>query len=257
MSALPTKPRPTSSKKKKKDDEDQQTRTANRTARQTIRRRLKTGQTVSLSPQDDRMIRLAYEFMAGYVKRHELQAVFNLKKSQFLAAAEVGGYSTDIDLDDFANNIKSKKQGNGHDATNRYRKRDDDDKSVVSDGATDHSAAASLASDQEDEDMLPAVAEFKQLRRDVQQAHMRLHNHLIDCEKNKITLADLEAVLKRMNVTTMSRKQMEQIIWEIDEDMDGCVSWDEFQLTFCRNVDTTRYIVMSVFFYSLLYSRFL
>ena len=29
-------------------------------------------------------------------------------------------------------------------------------------------------------------------------------------------------------------------MWEIDEDMDGCVSWDEFQLTFCRNVDTTR-----------------
>ena len=183
MSALPSKPRPTSSRKKKKDDEDQQTRTANRTARQTVRRRLKTGQTISLSPQDDRMIRLAYEFMAGYVKRHELQANFDLKKSQFLAAAEIGGFSTDIDLDDFANS-KTRKQGQGgggQDGINRSRKKDDDDKSVVS-GASDRSAAASLSSDKDDEDMLPAVAEFRQLRRDVQQTHIRLHNHLADCE---------------------------------------------------------------------------
>ena len=183
MSSLPSKPRPTSSRKKKKDDEDQQTRSANRTARQTVRRRLKTGQTISLSPQDDRMIRLAYEFMAGYVKRHELQVNFDLKKSQFLAAAEVGGYSTDIDLDDYANS-KTRKQGqggSGQDGINRSRKKDDDDKSVVS-GASDRSAAASLSSDKDDEDMLPAVAEFRQLRRDVQQAHIRLHNHLADCE---------------------------------------------------------------------------
>ena len=51
-----------------------------------------------------------------------------------------------------------------------------------------------------------------------------------------------------MNVTTMSKKQMEQIMWEIDEDMDGCVSWDEFQLTFCRNVDTTRLVVVGMLF---------
>ena len=60
-----------------------------------------------------------------------------------------------------------------------------------------------------------------------------------------------------MNVTTMSKKQMEQIMWEIDEDMDGCVSWDEFQLTFCRNVDTTRWLVIVIsllFVYSRFYS---
>ena len=143
MSALPPKPRPTSSKKKRKDDQDEQTRVANRTARQTVHRRLKTGQTISLSPQDDRMIRSAYEFMAGYVRRHELQAAFDLKKGQFLAAAEAGGYPTDIDLDDFANNIKARKQG-GLQTTNRPRKKpDDDDKSVMS-GATDHSGAATL-----------------------------------------------------------------------------------------------------------------
>ena len=143
MSALPSKPRPssTSSKRKKKDEEEQQSRTANRTARQTVHRRLKTGQTIALSPQDDRMIRLAYEFMAGYVKRHELQTAFELKKSQFLVAAEEGGYSTDVDLDDFANNSKVRKPG--HDTSNRYRKKEDDDKSVVS-GASERSAAATI-----------------------------------------------------------------------------------------------------------------
>ena len=63
-------------------------------------------------------------------------------------------------------------------------------------------------SGKDDDDLPPAVSEFNQLRRDVQQLHIRLHTHLADCEKHKITLVDLEAVLKRMNVTTMSKKQM-------------------------------------------------
>ena len=145
MSALPPKPRAPSARRKKKDDEEQQTRTANRTARQTVHRRLKTGQSISLSPQDDRMIRLAYEFMAGYVKRHELQTAFDMKKAQFLVAAEEGGHPTDIDFEDYANTIKARKQG--QDMSNRSRKKrnamDDDDKSVVS-GASDRSPAASL-----------------------------------------------------------------------------------------------------------------
>ena len=64
------------------------------------------------------------------------------------------------------------------------------------------------ASDKDDDDLPPKVSEFNKLRRDVQHLHLRLHTHIADCEKTKITLADLEAVLKRMNVTTMSKKQM-------------------------------------------------
>ena len=29
---------------------------------------------------------------------------------------------------------------------------------------------------------------------------------------------------------------LQQMIWEVDENNDEMVSWDEFQLTFCRNV---------------------
>ena len=78
---------------------------------------------------------------------------------------------------------------------------------------------------------------YRQARRALKTTVERLNRHLCECEKHKITLKDLDAVLKKLGVT-MPRKQQEQMMWEVDEDLDARISWDEFQLTFCRNVDT-------------------
>jgi len=48
----------------------------------------------------------------------------------------------------------------------------------------------------------------------------------------------MEAIAKLGKRST--KKEIEDMIWEVDENLDGCVDWDEFQLMFERNVkDTT------------------
>ncbi len=42
-------------------------------AKKTIPRRLSTRQTVSLSPQDEKMLKRTFEYMAGYVRRATLE----------------------------------------------------------------------------------------------------------------------------------------------------------------------------------------
>lgn len=62
----------------------------------------------------------------------------------------------------------------------------------------------------------------------------------IDYKKdNKIDKEELEHTLRSLGYEPVKINQygiseIEQMIWEVDEDSDGCVSWDEFQLMFDR-----------------------
>jgi Ca2+-binding EF-hand superfamily protein len=51
----------------------------------------------------------------------------------------------------------------------------------------------------------------------------------------KVTPSDVFEVMKGMN-QKVSRKDVEEMIWECDEDLDGCLDWDEFKLMFTRNI---------------------
>ena len=35
------------------------------------------------------------------------------------------------------------------------------------------------------------------------------------------------------------KKEIEEMIWEVDEDLDGCLNWDEFKLMYGRNIQDT------------------
>ncbi|GMH80986.1 hypothetical protein TL16_g08782 [Triparma laevis f. inornata] len=50
----------------------------------------------------------------------------------------------------------------------------------------------------------------------------------------KISIRDLDAALKSLG-RVCTRKELEYMIWEVDENLDQCVDWEEFQLMFERN----------------------
>lgn len=56
---------------------------------------------------------------------------------------------------------------------------------------------------------------------------------------SKITVCDVLEMYKFLNVK-ISKSEAEEMVWEVDEDLDGSVSWAEFKLMFSRNItDTT------------------
>ena len=50
----------------------------------------------------------------------------------------------------------------------------------------------------------------------------------------KISLNDLQEALKALN-QKLSKQELEEMIWECDEDLDNCLNWNEFKLMYCRN----------------------
>jgi Ca2+-binding EF-hand superfamily protein len=74
--------------------------------------------------------------------------------------------------------------------------------------------------------------------KEVQQKHEeRLKIHLgVD---HKISFADIDSILKQLGLQ-MQKRQIDQMIWEINESMDEHINYDELQLTYFRNIaDTT------------------
>lgn len=55
-----------------------------------------------------------------------------------------------------------------------------------------------------------------------------------DAER-KIHARDLHQALEFLGKAT-DKKEVDDILWEVDEDIDGAVDWPEFQLMFRRNI---------------------
>lgn len=51
----------------------------------------------------------------------------------------------------------------------------------------------------------------------------------------KISCADVMEILKKLG-TKVNKKEVEEMIWEVDENLDGCLDWLEFRLMFNRNI---------------------
>jgi Ca2+-binding EF-hand superfamily protein len=66
----------------------------------------------------------------------------------------------------------------------------------------------------------------------------RLHQDYQDLENNpdkRISCNDVYQMLKRLKVK-IQKREVQEMIWEVDDDLDGCLDWSEFRLMFTRNV---------------------
>ncbi len=66
----------------------------------------------------------------------------------------------------------------------------------------------------------------------------KLHQDYQDLEGNpekRISCNDVYQMLKRLKVK-IHKREVQEMIWEVDDDLDGCLDWSEFRLMFTRNV---------------------
>lgn len=76
--------------------------------------------------------------------------------------------------------------------------------------------------------------ELERLQKDVEEIQANV-DRLNEINDKKIKLQDLNAALKRLGMK-MKKSELENMIWEVDENLDGCVDWEEFKLMYERNV---------------------
>jgi len=60
-------------------------------------------------------------------------------------------------------------------------------------------------------------------------------NDLSNMPDKKISVADVVQMIKQLG-GKMGRQDIEEMVWEVDEDLDQCLSWKEFKLMFTRNI---------------------
>lgn len=66
----------------------------------------------------------------------------------------------------------------------------------------------------------------------------RLNQDYADLEINtekKICANDVHEMLKKLKVK-IHKRDVQEMIWEVDDDLDGCLDWPEFRLMFTRNI---------------------
>mmetsp|Transcript_5634 Transcript_5634/g.5833 ORF Transcript_5634/g.5833 Transcript_5634/m.5833 type:complete len:254 (+) Transcript_5634:80-841(+) len=86
------------------------------------------------------------------------------------------------------------------------------------------------------------TAQFKEDEHDDETKMAELRKELNDLEiksYKKVTCADVYTMLKFLKQKT-NKKDVEEMLWEVDEDLDQCLDWSEFRKMFTRNaVDRT------------------
>ena len=76
--------------------------------------------------------------------------------------------------------------------------------------------------------------EREQLEREITEIKAELKTRMDDVKKT-VTIRDLDQALRALN-RVCTKKQLEYMIWEVDENLDECIDWDEMRIMFQRNI---------------------
>jgi len=91
---------------------------------------------------------------------------------------------------------------------------------------------------QMDSRVTPNYKELEEAESDAQNQIDKLHHDYNQLENNpdkKISCNDVLEMLKKLKVKT-NKREVQEMIWEVDDDLDGCLDWAEFRLMFTRNI---------------------
>ncbi|KAJ8602185.1 hypothetical protein CTAYLR_003521 [Chrysophaeum taylorii] len=78
------------------------------------------------------------------------------------------------------------------------------------------------------------ASELQSLSADIDELKDKIQR-LEAASDGRITPTDLMEAMKALGKKT-TKKEVEAIIWEVDENLDGCVDWNELRLMFQRNI---------------------
>jgi recombinational DNA repair protein RecR len=68
----------------------------------------------------------------------------------------------------------------------------------------------------------------------IEELNNQLH-YLENKIDKKVSCNDIMEILKKLG-SKINKKEVEEMIWEVDENLDGCLDWTEFRLMFNRNI---------------------
>lgn len=176
-------------------------------------RRLSTGQTIGLTAQDEKMLRTAYDYMQGFASRTKLEECLEQKRVELGEAAQklpAAGQNKDSPTSRLSINMPS---FNGFRKENRVAMPD----------------LVALGSDKSKE-----ADTYRRLADEVSALEDKLA--AVNKADAHITFSDLETLFKSLGVSAQKRV-LEHMMYEVDELVNDCVTWDEFCLCYYRNIN--------------------
>ena len=168
-----------------------------------VLRKLKSGQTITLSVGDDKMLKACYDYLQGFAEREQLALQLEQKRHELL---ELG-----VPVEKSALLPKSRML------------------TAVTSRAHSAAAATSRLSETEKMDLIQCIVEEYQIIEGKLQTHAS--------SDRRISLDDLTAVLLSLGVHNPQRRLVEQMVWEVDELTDSVICLDELLLAYRRNLD--------------------
>jgi len=220
-----------------------------KTLKKVVKKKLSTGHEIELVATDVKMLRSVYEYMAGFVKRKKLVSVVEGKKAEVVRLEQLLGMTTNTDVPESPTTRGGDEKEGGEGKKEKEKENVAEGAPVV---ATD--TADVKKGEEGEEKQRGAVAEkddfgvdlrterelmqdrYYQSKEEVRVLEEKVAN--FNKHEHRISVADMDAILKQLGSPHTARA-IEYMIWEVDEHADGVVDWDEFLLTYFRNIQQT------------------